>query len=298
MTGVPIPAVPENPAPVLVGTDGSPAALRAVRFAARAAARRGVDLVILHSEAGPPDGYGPLADWTPENTPDGHAAHVLTEARRHALAAVGPASVTVRLQTAGGRPAPALVEASARAALTVVGRDATHSVGAYVPGSAALQVAAHAQGPVVVVPVSPDPAPDGPGVVLGVDDGEFGQRAVEFAFEEASRLGLPLTAVRGWTLLSEEPLLHAPVPGPDDLEDDQRRLVSECLAGWRAKYPDVAVEVRLVQWHPASVLTDAAEGAALLVLGARGAGGFAGLHLGSVADAVVRHAPCPTAVVR
>ncbi|WP_342451780.1 universal stress protein [Arthrobacter sp. H16F315] len=48
----------------------------------------------------------------------------------------------------------------------------------------------------------------------------------------------------------------------------------------------------------ASALLDAAKAADLVVVGARGHGGFPGLHLGSVATQIINHAPCPVLVVR
>ncbi|WP_332872176.1 universal stress protein [Blastococcus atacamensis] len=45
-------------------------------------------------------------------------------------------------------------------------------------------------------------------------------------------------------------------------------------------------------------LLQSAAGAHLLVVGARGIDGFAGLVLASVSDQCVRHAPCPVTVVR
>ncbi len=107
-----------------------------------------------------------------------------------------------------------------------------------------------------------------------------------------------MTAVRAWTLLSEEPAIRAFAPDPLELEAEQRRLLSEVLAGWSAKYPDVPVRSRLVRHHAGRALTEVSRDASLLVVGARGTGGFAGLHLGSVGDAVIRHADCPVVIAR
>jgi nucleotide-binding universal stress UspA family protein len=45
------------------------------------------------------------------------------------------------------------------------------------------------------------------------------------------------------------------------------------------------------------VLLEAAEGAAMLIVGSRGHGGFTGLLLGSVSANVAGHAPCPVLII-
>jgi nucleotide-binding universal stress UspA family protein len=56
------------------------------------------------------------------------------------------------------------------------------------------------------------------------------------------------------------------------------------------------VTVRSVSGSPAEELIKAAAGADLLVVGARGSGGFARLLMGSVSSQVTHHAPCPVVI--
>ena len=70
------------------------------------------------------------------------------------------------------------------------------------------------------------------------------------------------------------------------------------FAGRREKYPSISVEYNVVRAGAREALIEASRSAELLVVGARGRGGFAGLLLGSVSQTLLHHAHCPVTVVR
>lgn len=88
----------------------------------------------------------------------------------------------------------------------------------------------------------------------------------------------------------------APVNGPELLAERERAVVAT-LRPWCEKFPEVAVTETVTEGRAAGELIHASAGAALLVVGRRVRETRLGTHLGSVAHAVLHHAPCPVAVV-
>ncbi|MEU8344836.1 universal stress protein [Spirillospora sp. NPDC048832] len=132
------------------------------------------------------------------------------------------------------------------------------------------------------------------GIVVGYDGSPNGTRALDWAADEARTRGLPLTVVHAF-----EVYIGGPVAMP---MVDLRSLAQETLDGGvehvRKQAPDVPVQGVLECGQPAAKLIEAGKSAALIVLGPRGLGGFAGLVLGSVSAQVVAHAPCPVVIAR
>jgi nucleotide-binding universal stress UspA family protein len=138
------------------------------------------------------------------------------------------------------------------------------------------------------------------GIVLGHDGSKCAQEALRWAGRLARRAGLDLHVIRSWSMTT------APRPAtwtagyvPPLIEWEQ--AVLDELSGHVAAAgldPEVRVSCHAVHKAPVPTLMVAAEGASLLVVGARGRGGFAGLLLGSVGGQLVHHAPCPVTVVR
>ncbi|MET7551481.1 universal stress protein [Streptomyces sp. NBC_01724] len=269
---------------VVVGVDGSSSSLAAVEEAAREAQRRRAELRVVHAFSWPVRPvYTPLGD--PYTPPDPSPLNrLVNEAAQHARNVAPEVGVTEAVVTGD---AVAVLEAESRAAdLVVVGPRGMGGFIGMLLGSTAASLAAHSRCPVMVV--REEPAGTGP-IVLAVDGSSVGEKAVEFAFAEAALRGAEIVAAHAW--LPD----YAPAgTGPESAE----RLLAQALAGRTERYPDVTVRHEVLSGETRETLIEASRNAQLLVVGARGRGGFAGLLLGSVSQALLHHAHCPVTVVR
>ena len=139
-----------------------------------------------------------------------------------------------------------------------------------------------------------------PGILVGLDGSNYSERALEWAAKEAALRHAPLrvlavhTVPVGWS--------GRGVPDPVDNElvvstkAAAQELTDKVLAGIGSARP-TGVTVDAVNGIPADVLLRASEDADMIVLGARGGGGFARLRLGSVSDQVAHHAHCPVVII-
>ncbi|WP_063020030.1 universal stress protein [Nocardia niwae] len=279
-----------NP-PVLVGVDGSESALAAVRFAAAAAAHRHAPLHIVDSIPAPTDfGPGVALEQIDYDIYRSRATAALEAAREAAATASAPiGALEIATESAEAPPIPVLRDRSKGARLLVVG---THGLGAFsrtILGSVSTALARHAACPVAVVPVDAERA-DGP-VVVGVDGSPQSVRATEIAFDEAAYRGAELVAVHTWS----EFLRY---DSRAEMQQEGAELLARSLAGYRERYPEVPVRCIVVEDRPAKRLLEVGENARLIVVGSHGRGGFAGMTLGSVSQAVLHGATVPVIIAR
>ena len=136
-------------------------------------------------------------------------------------------------------------------------------------------------------------------IVVGVDGSESSQAALEWAVAEAKLRGTPVTALMAWGYLDQH---HVPAEDrsfdPDYDEASARDALAQYVDDVLGPEAAADVELRPSCDLPFRALLEAGGDAEVLVVGARGRGGFAGLLLGSVSQKVLHHAPCPVAVIR
>jgi nucleotide-binding universal stress UspA family protein len=269
---------------VVVGYDGSGDSELALDWADELAAEQGRSLRVLISEVDPTQVLEATSDW--------HAAKMgqLEADARDRIA--GARCRDAELELVGVPPSQALIDASARAAIVVVGARGHSLLSGVVLGSVSQHVTRHASCPVVVARAPYHP--DAERIVVGVDGSTGSRKAVEFALDHASRCGAPVTAIHAWRNAGRG------YDGEGLIEEIRaaERILAEALAGFGDLYPDVKVNSEAIPVAPHRVLADASQAASLLVVGSRGLGAFGGLLLGSVSQSVLHHAQCPVAVVR
>lgn len=136
-------------------------------------------------------------------------------------------------------------------------------------------------------------------VVAGVDGSEESMRAVEWAALEALRHKAPLRIVSATGL---PPRMHARSQAPETvaarLQGDSRRALGDAVARSGEVAPGLLIDADLLAGPPALAVAQSGSGALMLVVGARGTGGFTAMVLGSVSRYAAMHARCPVVMVR
>jgi nucleotide-binding universal stress UspA family protein/acyl carrier protein len=281
---------PDHELGVIVAVDGSPTSHAAVRWAARAAAIRKVPLTVVHAVAAPP------ATWPPGPYRDSLGERLEAEGKNGAVRAtriaedalVADGSVPIARQLVHSNPAPALIEMSDQAELIVVGGSGRGLLAQGVLGSVSSAVARHANCPVAIIRDEALPDPKRAPVLLGVDGSPISDRATAIAFDEASRRGVDLVALQALSDAAEREL---PESDWAELEAEAERRLSESLAGWQERYPDVTVTRVVVRDRAARQLIARSESAQLVVIGS-------GMLMGSVSNAVLHCARIPVIIAR
>lgn len=293
-----------HPGSIVVGIDGSPSSGHALDWAIEEAVRRHTPLHLVHAM-----GLDPFVTTAMAKSPEaggleeGAQAHADSDAALDAAVArvtdLGP-TLTVTTEVTPGDPAPHLIELSRDADTVVVGSRGRGGARSAALGSVSLDVSMHAHCPVATVHEAPRAHAVRPRVVVGVDGSVQSDRAVEYAFGQASSRGIDLLAVHTWWLEFLDGAMAVTVPSAqwERIEQEQRLLLSEALGGWRDKYPDVTVREQVRRAHPVEALVRESYDAELVVVGSRGRGGFTGLMLGSVSHGVLHRAKSPVVVVR
>lgn len=131
-------------------------------------------------------------------------------------------------------------------------------------------------------------------VVAGIDGSARSLAAADWAAREAGLRRAPLRLVHA---TPATPGLVMPVNAAEVWPHIGETVLQHAVADLSERYTDLVVRGEQVSGRPAETLLLCAANAGLLVVGARGAGGFDGLVMGSLALRAAAAAACPVVVV-
>jgi nucleotide-binding universal stress UspA family protein len=282
---------------IVVGIDGSTDAEWALRWAVEEARLRDarVRAVLVWTAAGPPHEQAKPPPATSPAHPRWVAECLLRDIVERVRADVPDARILE--QAVFGPPVQRLLAESERAAVLVLGAHGTSRTRRMLTGSVSLACVHGARIPVVVVRGEPARDRRAP-VVVGVDGSTASVEALAWAADEAERRQVPLWVMHAWKPVPATVAVRLSV-ADEVLRDAAQAVLDEAVSAGLAGYSGrLEVEKALIVGNAAHGLINTSTGAQLLVLGARGGGGFTDLLLGSTSSQCVQHAACPVAIVR
>lgn len=274
--------------PVVVEVDGSAENVRVVDYASAEALRTGAELVLVapYSAHG---SYSPMMPGYAPKPPAEAADAAVRAAVAHVRHRDGYATELVALTEEGSR-LRVLATAARKARMLVVGRSRSRGPQRLVHTQANLTLAARAGCPVVVVPLSWKPSLVDRKVAVGIDGTALSTEALEFAFGVA--------AAREGDLI----VVHAGLPAERPFADEDPDcswisradyILSENLAPWTRRFPDVKVTRFLSSRPPAAALVHESGDVGLIVVGAHSGP----LPIDPVARRSTAAMTCPVAIV-
>lgn len=218
----------------------------------------------------------------------------LDDLRRHLLSELSHTEVTTTLQM---KTVPdALTDAARHADLVVLGAHRDRPIRSTLRGSLPLRVASRSRAVTVIVPTDWQPTVAA-SVVVGLDEGDTSDSALEWGAREASALHGMLTVIHTWavppTSMADVPLLAEDA----EVRESHRRELADAVERVRDAHPHLRVQAFLEERPTAPALADHARDAALLVLGSHRRGPLTGLVMGSTARAVLARSSTPLCIV-
>jgi len=265
------------PRPIVVGIDGSDAAINAAIWAAPEAHSRDIPLHLIHvigeQQAGAPPGEIGL------DTQYGETA------LRGASAAVHAMGQPVKIETdiVSGSPADVLIDESSHAAMVCVGSVGIGALARKLLGSTAEAVARKSSCPAAIIRTDRESATrkDSDWIAMVVDDAPDNDAVVEHGFRQARLRNAPILALGVW---------------PWGFGEIPYEQLNHRLGQWVSRYPDVHVQPAAARRGAAVFLTSTQEPVQLAVLGSAEAD-----HVARIVGPISTHfghAGCSVLVVR
>ena len=212
-----------NTQPVVVGIDGSRAAVEAAMWAIDEAIDRDVSLRLIHATGMPRPPFAPAGALAPEV----EYGETSLRAASSQVSASGK-TVKVEAEIIWGSVEDALIAESKSASMLCVGSVGIGWVAQRVLGSTAATVARKAHCPVVVVryPSEAGSEQSSAWVVVGIDERPEDEQVINHALDEARLRDAPVLAVGTW---------HS------ELGELTYDALDRRVAVWRERYPDVHI---------------------------------------------------------
>ena len=137
-------------------------------------------------------------------------------------------------------------------------------------------------------------------IVVGVDGSEHSVDALRWAAAEARLRGDTLKVVASFATPIMSTGYEVAAPDPSDLAAASNTMLGAAIDTIREEggLDGIDIVTEALEGHAGEQLIRLSEDADLLVVGARGHGGFMGLLMGSVTTYVVNHSLCPVVMVR